>query len=265
MRKLTAFSAGLLILLCSAAVTAQDGIDPEALIERILTVEAQQYDQIKDIVFDAEYVTLEKDGSIKERFIKKITIKHLPDTTLFHETYLEFYKKDERQKDKDCQKQADERKEKKIKRKGKDISYRNIAPFMPENRSEYEISYEGVAPEKIEGYACHHFRVRSKEKNEQNINGDYYFEAESFHLVKLDFSPSKLVKKMMFKLNQLNFSLLYAPVKDDIWLPKQIDVMGKGKVALFIGVKFASTEYYRNPIINGGINEKLFEKPDEKK
>jgi hypothetical protein len=265
MKNIAAVTAGLLLLLCPLTSPAQDGIDPEALIKRILAVEAQQYNQIKDIVFDAEYIIREKDGSIKERFIKKISIKYRSDTALFHEAYLEYYKKGELQKDKDCQKQADERKKKKIKRKGKDISYRNIKPFMPEHRTEYEISYEGVATEKIEGYACHHFKARALEPSGQNINGDYYFEAESFHLVKLDFSPSKLVKSLMFKLKQLNITLLYAPTDDGIWLPKQIDIRGKGKAMFFIGVNFASTEFYRNPTINGGIDDLLFERSDDKK
>ena len=114
MNKFTAFvMTVLLLLLGSVAVMAQEGIDPEALIERILVVEAQQYDQVKDLVLDAEYVVREKDGSIKERFLKKISIKYSSDTALFHEAYLEYYKKDELQKDKDCQKQAAERKKKK--------------------------------------------------------------------------------------------------------------------------------------------------------
>lgn len=260
-----AVSVGLLLLLCTRPCLSQDGIDPEALIKRILTVEAQQYNEINDIVFDAEYIIREKDGSTKERFIKKISIKYLPDTALFHEAYLKYYKKGELQKDKDCQKQADERKKKKMKRKGKDISYRNIKPFMPEHRSEYEISYVGVASEKIEEFTCHQFRVRALEPSDQKINGDYYFEAESFHLVKLDFSPSKLTKNLMFKLKQLNISLLYAPTDDGFWLPKQIDIRGKGKAMFFIGVNFASTEYYYNPTINGGIDNLLFEKSDGKK
>ena len=36
------------------------------------------------------------------------------------------------------------------------------------------------------------------------------------------------------------------------------DVAGKGKAAIFIGVNFASTTYYRNPVINSGIQDEIF-------
>ncbi|NOY88603.1 MAG: hypothetical protein GXO93_04320, partial [FCB group bacterium] len=96
-------------------------------------------------------------------------------------------------------------------------------------------------------------------KSDSLINGDYYFEAESFHLVKVDFSPAKLVKKTMFKMSKLNMSILYAPTKEGYWLPRQFDIEGQGKAMFFIGVKFAGTEYYRNPIINSGLSSKMFE------
>ena len=120
-----------------------------------------------------------------------------------------------------------------------------------------------MAREKIGEYVCHHFKVLSKEKVEDNVNGDYYFEAESFHLVRADISPAKLVRKVMFKLNELTISTLMGPVGNEVWLPRQADVKGKGKAALLIGVKFFSTEYYRNPVVNSGLSDEIFEVQDD--
>ncbi|MFQ6007899.1 MAG: hypothetical protein ACE5K8_03010 [Candidatus Zixiibacteriota bacterium] len=259
----------LVILNAPAIQTAQiqSGIDPEALIERILAVNEKQRSEIKDVVFDAEYIEgkKESDGSFKEekRFVKKVYIKYLPDTTWLHEEYLEYYKDGKLQEPKKRDEEAANRLEKKKKRKTGDISYPILRPFYPEYRDKYDLSYEGVADEKVNGYVCHHFFVTPKEKKKGLINGHYYFEAESFHLVRVDFSPAKLTKKLMFRLNQLNMSILYAPTPDGFWLPKQFDIEGKGKAAFLFGVKFAGTEYYRNPRINSGIKAEIFEVNDD--
>jgi hypothetical protein len=120
-----------------------------------------------------------------------------------------------------------------------------------------------VAEEKIDGHVCHQFSVRAKEKQKDLINGDYYFEVESFHLVRVDFSPAELVKKTMFKLNRLDMSIQYEPTPDSIWLPRQFDIEGEGKAAFLFGVRFAGTEYYRNPRINSGIKADIFEVNDD--
>jgi len=248
----------------SAAQTG-NGIDPEALIGQILMVEQDQSDAIRDLVFDAEYVEgEEKDGEFVEkvRFTKKVYVRYLADTALFHEEYLEYYKDGELQSDKERDKQAEERIEKKRKRNARDISFSMLQPFTPQWRDLYEISYEGVVDERGEGAVCHHFKVTALEKVDSLINGDFYFDAESFHLVRVDFSPAKLVKKAMFKLNDLSMSIAYAETADGYWLPRQFDVEGKGKAMFFIGVKFAGTEYYSNPVINGGIDDELFEVKD---
>ena len=156
-------------------------------------------------------------------------------------------------------KEAADRIEKRQKRKARDISHPMVRPFYKERRPLYDISYQGVAEERIDDRVCHHFRVTAKQPADSLINGDYYFEAETFHLVRVDFSPSKLVKKLMFKLNELNMSLLYGPDTEGYWLPRQFDVQGKGKAAFFIGVNFAGTEYYRNPVVNSGLDDSIFE------
>lgn len=251
----------------TSAAQNQSGIDPEALIERILAVQAKQRSEVTDVAFDAEDVEgkKENDGRFNEekRFVKKVYIRYLPDTAWYHEEYVEYYKDGELQLPDKRDKEAAKRSEKKEKRKTRDISYPILRPFYPDHRDQYVITYEGVAAEKINGYVCHHFSVRSKEKQSDCINGDFYFEAESFHLVRVDFSPAKLVKKTMFKLKQLQMSILYGPTRDGFWLPRQFDVEGKGKTAFFFGVKFAGTEYYRNPRINSGIKAEVFEVDDD--
>jgi len=258
---------GLLALAGTCPAQEGNGIDPEALIERILAVDRQQHDRIEDVVFDAEYVEREDKGDEgykeKVRFVKKIYMKYLEDTVLFHEEYLEYYKDGELKNHKDLQNEAKDRKEKKEKRKGRDVSYPILRPFYPEFRELYEIEYKGVAEDRIENRVCHQFRVTAREESDELIDGDFFFEAESFHLVRVDFSPSKLVKKMMFRLKELDMSIVYAPTPEGFWLPRQFDVRGKGKAAFFFGVNFAGTEYYRNPAVNEGVDDSVFEVSDD--
>ncbi len=239
-----------------------DGIDPEALIERILLVEQRQQESINDIVFDAEYIEgEEKDGEFREkvRFVKKVFIKYSGDTVLFHEDYLEYYKDGELKRDKDRDDEAKSREEKKRKRKTRDISYSMLEPFYADQREQYDISYEGVTDDHVDGYICHQFRVTSIGENERAINGDFFFEAETFNLVRADFSPAKLVKKAMFKMKEMAMSISYGLTEDGYWLPHQFEISGKGKAMFFIGVTFAGAEYYSNPVINGGIEDEIFE------
>jgi hypothetical protein len=249
----------------TAAPQTDNGIDPEAILTRILDVDRDQRQQITDVVYDAEYIEgEEKDGEFVEkvRFVKKIYVKYLPDTALYHEDYLEYYKDGELKNEKDLSKEAKKRLEQKQKRKTKDVSYSMLEPLYPEQRDLYDIEYTGVTEDRVDGYICHHFRVTAKEETEGLINGDYFFEAASFNLVRVDFSPAKLVKKTFFRLKEMEMSITYGPTNDGFWLPRRFDITGKGKAMFFIGVKFAGTEYYRNPVINGGLDDKIFEVGD---
>ncbi|MBU0982795.1 MAG: hypothetical protein KKA42_02925 [candidate division Zixibacteria bacterium] len=263
MRSLLLTVAFALLLQVGATAQDFDGIEPESLIERILATDAEQRAKLHDVVFETELIEYEDgddgDRGEKARFVKKVYVKYLADTAWFHEEYLEYYKEGEKQSDKDLQSEAKERREKKEKRKARDISHPMLRPFYPERRDLYDIVYKGVASEKIEGYSCHHFRVDAREESDSLIAGDFYFEAETFHLVRVDFSPAKLVKKTMFKLKQLDMSLTCRPSAYGFWLPAEFDVVGKGKAALFIGVSFNMTEYFTNPVINHGIDDSLFE------
>ncbi len=240
-----------------------DAIDAGALIESILYIDEQQAEQIKDLVLDAEYIEGEMNDrgefEQKVRILKKIYIKYLPDTALMYERYLKLYKEGKLQDEETTQKEARERLEKKRKRKSQDISWSLLTPFREGNRDLYDIVYVGVPDEKIEGKSCHYFRVTAIEKDPRLINGDYYFDAESLHLVRVDFSPSKLASNLMFKMKQLDMSIIFAPNPDGYWLPKQFDISGRGKAMFLIGVKFAGTEYYSNGQINSGVDDSLFE------
>lgn len=244
---------------------SDNGIDPEALIQRILSVDQRQSEEINDVIYEAEYIEgEEKDGEFREkvRFEKRIYVKYVDDTALYHEEYLEYYKDGKLKTDKDRDKEAANRKEDKRKRKTKDVSFSMMGPFQPDNRLLYDIVYQGVTEDMVGGYMCHHFEVTATEEIDSLINGDYYFDAESFHLVRVDFAPAKLVKRTFFRLKEMSMSIVYGPTEEGYWLPRQFDIEGKGKAMFFFGVKFAGAEYYRNPEVNSGIDDEVFEEKD---
>jgi hypothetical protein len=248
--------------------TVEEGIDPEALIDQILLVDKAQRDAITDLVMDAEFIEGKRndDGEFeeKERFIKKIYVKYLQDTALYHEEYVEYYKDGEKKEQKDLEKEAEERIEQRKKRNTRNVGFPMLRPFYREQRENYDVTYAGVAAEKIEGLVCHRFNVTALGEEPDMINGEYYFEAESFHLVHVDFEPAKLTKKMMFRLSQLDMSITYEPALDDYWLPVRFEIQGKGRAALFFGVNFAAIEYYSNHQINTGLDIAMFEVEDGK-
>jgi len=258
----TALCCAAIVLIISPSLSAQEnGIDPEALIERILAVDAEQKSKLRDVVFDAELVEGEMtDEGFKEesRFVKKVYVKYQADTALFFEEYLEYYEKGELKSDKDCQKAGKERTEKKEKRKSYDISYPMLKPFYPESRELFEIKFEGTADEPIEGRTCYHFKVTTIKPDRSLLNGNYYFDYETFNLVRLDFTPSKLAGNLMFKMKKLDMSLSFSPTADDLWLPELFEIAGKGKISFLFGVSFAGRESYRPVTINGGLADELF-------
>ena len=247
----------LLLFITVSFISAQNKSTDSTLIKQILEVDKQQRDIVKNVTFDAEFVEGEnKDGEFVEkvRFEKKIYIKYEADTAFLVEDYLAYYKKSVKQSEEKLQAAAKERKEKKKKRKTSDISYSMLKPFYPKNKDLYTIEYLGIAPDTIEGYICHSFKVRAKEDKAYLLNGSYYFDSESFQLVRVDFSPAKLTKKTMFKMKELNLTILYKEYENNLWFPKKIEIAGKGKAMFFIGVKFDGIEYYSNPQINQDID-----------
>ena len=73
---------------------ANDGIDPEALIERILAVYHEQRVQINDITIDATLVEgkiEDKTGFVEEeRLEKTIYIKYLEETAWYQEEFTAY-------------------------------------------------------------------------------------------------------------------------------------------------------------------------------
>lgn len=261
--------AALILFAVSGAGAAQNkqGIDPDAIIEQILTVDSIQKANLQDVVMEAELLEgkMKDNGEleIKKRFVKDVYIKYFPDTAWYYSEYREYYEDGKLKSEDDLRSEAKERKKKKQERKGRDISFPILQPFYPDHRDDYDISYEGVTDQPIEGYTCHHFRIDATIEDDDHIDGDFYFEAESFHLVRADFTPARLTRKTMFKLDRLDMSVRFEPLNDDIWLPARFDIIGKGKAALFFGVNFAGTEVYRNPRINTGLADSLFTQTPE--
>ncbi|MFH1686723.1 MAG: hypothetical protein ABIE70_04290 [bacterium] len=252
----------LLVLLWGSALAQPSALDADDLINAILAAEQAQRAAVVDVVYDAELIEGEdKDGQFveKDRFVKTVYVRYEPDTSYFAEEYLQYYHEGELQDSTETAKQAADRYEKKQKRNAKDVSWPMLRPFRPDMRERYEISYQGLDQEEVPDFTCHHFRVMAREKDEELINGDFYFETESFHLARVDFSPSKLTKKTMFKMSRLDMTMICAPTAEGWWLPTEFHIAGQGKAMFLIGVSFEGTEYYRNPQINTGLSGRIFE------
>jgi hypothetical protein len=245
------------------ANTQSTPIDPDALIKQILKVDSLQRANLKDVIFDAEYIDYEmkneNDSIEKNRYMKRVFVKYFDDTAWFHEDYVQWYKEGKLQTREECSKIANEKNGKKKQQGSMDISYPMLRPFSDKYRNRYTIAYHGIPPEKIESISCHKFTVTAIEPDSAFINGDYYFDSVSYHLVRVDFSPSKLVKKTMFKMKELNMSLTYAPTTEDIWLPKEFHIQMKARAIWVKNITVYGSEYYRNPVINTGIDNKVFE------
>ncbi len=236
--------------------------NPDSLVAQILAVDQEQRAQIKDVIFDAEYIEKETgdstDSKEKVRLVKRIYIKNFPDTSWYHEEFLQYFEEGKLKSQDDLRKESADRKEKKRRRGALDISFPILRAFTPGRRELYNIEYKGIAAEQVNGRSCHHFVVTAKEPADSLINGDYYFEAQGLHLVRLDFSPSKLVHRAMFKMSEFHMALSYQPNSAGQWFPTEFDIQFKAKAMWVIGVKVQGAEYYRSPIINTGISESLF-------
>jgi len=252
-----------LILLLAGRTAAEDhsGVDPEALIEQILSVDHEQTQRVRDLTIEAVLTEGERDHDtliVKDMFYKREYVKYLPDTAWFYEEYTAWYHEGELQPVEKLAEEAKDKLEKKKKRKSMDISYSMLTPFQPASRELYKIEYDGIAEDLIDGYTCHHFRVQSNEEDETRINGDYYFEIDGFHLVRVDFTPSKRAGNLMFKMKKLDMSLTFKAYPDGNWFPREFNIDGKGKISYLFGVTFAGTEIYSNPVINSGLPDEMF-------
>jgi len=254
--KLLSVSLTIIFLLLAGRSFSQQqsSIDADAIIQKVIEVEARQRSEIRDVVFDAEYIELEKDdnGEMKEklRLEKTVTLTYLNDSVFYDETFNAYYKNGELMSDDELAKIAREKTEKKKKRGSRDISYSILSPFYDKNKEAYSITYLGVYDTTVSDYLCHKFKVESLTKGKKDINGEYYFDADSFHLVRVDFTPAKKGGNFFFKMKKLEMSMMFAPDADGYWFPTRFDISGQGKAMFFIGVSWAGTEYFRNPRVN---------------
>ena len=120
--------AASLTIICALFIGSSysiDGaaIDSDAIVQKVLEVEAKQKAEIQNVVFDAEYVEMEKDGDggLKEkmRLEKTITLRYIGDSTTFEEKYTAYYKDGELMSEDQLNKVAKEKTEKRKKRAGK--------------------------------------------------------------------------------------------------------------------------------------------------
>lgn len=258
MNSLRLLTTGLTIifaLLAGSSYSQQEAaIDADAIIQKVVEVEARQRAEIRDVVFDAEYVELEKDdnGDLKEkmRLEKTVTLKYINDSVLYAETFNAYYKNGELMSEDELDKIAREKTERKKKRGSRDISYPILSPFYDQNKQDYSITYLGVYDTTVSDYLCHKFKVESLTKDDESINGEYYFDADSFQLVRVDFAPANNGGNFFFKMIKLEMSMMFAPNSDGYWFPTRFDITGQGKAMFFIGVSWAGTEYFRNPRVN---------------
>jgi hypothetical protein len=212
--------------------------------------------------FDAVLNEKETDGkgNVKklEKYDKKIYLKTFGDSLLIKEEYLSYYIDGEKQSDQEPAKKAQKKADEKKKRRGRDLAYDLTTPLQPKNRQSYETSYDGIADSLIDGFVCYKLRAEARQDSDTLIDALYYIDTASYHPVRIDFRPAKLVRKLMFRLSDFRMTLQYKPFSDRIWLPYRFEIKGKGKAALFIGVNFEAEETYFNPVINSGLADSLF-------
>lgn len=245
----------IVALLVSTGFSQEESaIDSDAIIQKVVEVEARQKAELNSVIFDAEYIEMEKDenGGLKEkvRLEKTVTLKYTNDSVTYDEKFNAYYKNGVLMSEQDLVKIAREKTDKKKKRGSRDISYAILSPFYEENRQDYSIAYLGVQDSSVNAFLCHKFRVESLTKNDKAINGDYYFDADSFQLVKVNFTPARKGGNLFFKMKKLEMSMICAPNSDGYWFPTRFDIAGQGKAMFFIGVSWAGTEYFRNPRVN---------------
>lgn len=254
------------ILLCvstaEAALFVQaNGVDPQVIINRVVQVDRQNRQLVRTLTVESQLLEgeLKDTGFVeKSRATKTIYVRFFEDSAWFQEMYTSLSENGKPKSDEELKEYAAKKIESKKKRKSQDISFPILRPFYPGFRDLYDITSHGTVDNINRRYTCYHFTVTAKSPADTLIEGEYYFEVESFQLARVDFHPSKLTKNLMFKLNRLDMTLLYAPDTSGAWLPREFHAVGKGKAAIIFGVNFAIREYYRNPVINNNLSDTLF-------
>ena len=254
-------SSALIIIMLTMASSARP-MTFEALTDSVLAVRQAQFEAAGDMSFDAVLNEKETDGKGKvkklEKYDKKIRVKKFGDSLLIKEEYLSYYIDDEKQSDRELAKKVQKKTDEKKKRRGRDLAYDLTEPLQLKNRQSYETFYDGIADSLIDGFVCHKLRAEARQDIDTLIDALYYIDTASYHPVRIDFRPAKLVKKLMFRLSDFKMTLQYKPFNDKIWLPYHFEIKGKGRAALFVSVNFEAEETYFNPVINSGLADSLF-------
>jgi len=252
------------LIIFAAGVSAQESTDikPGYLARKMIEVRDAQNDAVEDMVFDGYHFQqkIDGDGNITEKkeYRKKHYIAKIDDSLHVYEQYLEFMIDGEIQSAEETAKEAAKRREEKEKRGARDLGYDFTIPLRMVYTGLYDLSYDGIADEPIDGYICYMLRCTAREENDSLINCLYYVDTASYHTVRVEFSPAKLVNVLVFKLSELSMAMNYKKYDDIIWVPHKFEINGRGKAAFFISVNFSGGETYSNPVINGGVDSSLF-------
>ena len=242
----------LFLLLMAASSHASNLLTVEDIVEAAYLRDSIQRSEINDLMVSAESFArkLSGDGKVKEE--KKFTKTYYFKDTLFKAEFHEYYKKGEKQNDKDLQKEIEEARKRREKGRIRDASIRPLLPFCPDLRSNYEFELHGT--ETRQDYRCYRVEARSKVEAEDQLEGEFWIEMENYNLVYAEFHPAK----MPGPIKQLDMQMSYAPTVDGYWLMERFHLYGRGKVMIFIKFYFEVEEFYSDYRINTGLSENIF-------
>lgn len=124
-----------------------------------------------------------------------------------------------------------------------------ISPLAPNAFSHYKFVYEGVS---FEGdYAINKIRVTPKRKSQQLFTGYLYIVDEYWNIHSADLTVEVFIGPVRIKQ-------LYAPVKEDAWLPVSYNLDVKAKVlGIKVDVAYLSSVKYSEIEINDAITPPL--------
>ena len=252
-----AASISIFLLMMAEPMFAGGLMTVDDIVQAAYQRDSIQRSEINDLMISAESFArkLSGDGDIKEekRFIKTYYFKD----TLFKSEFHEYYKDDELQGEKDLKKEIEEARKRREKGRSRDASVQPLLPFYPDLRADYEFELNGT--ETRDGYRCYRVKARSKIKDEDRLEGEYWIDMEKYRLVYVEFHPAKLPGP----IKQLDMQMTYALTEDNYWLMRKFHMYGRGKVMVFIKFHFEVEELYSDYRINTGLSEDIFKGVDD--
>ena len=259
----------VLLIIASAKTFAGTTPPIDSIIQKVLLTHQTAMAELSDLTLDIDSYErrLDGDGNVKEtaKLVKKGHLKRVEGGKfLYCEDYNEYYINGERQDQKSLKKITKERLNRKKKSRSKDLSFDITTPLEPQFREIYDIVDQGLSEKEIEGYPCF---LLSATVNDNNTAGKimdtlanylFYIDTLSYQIVKVDFEPARLISKLFFKFKLLKMSISFAPYDSALWLPSHFHIDGRAKAAFFVGVNFEGEEFFKNPVINSGLDDSLF-------